>query len=205
MHKKISGIILATAAAALVLGCAPDTGHPDVEDDVELALEQAGFTDVDVSQDRTTGVVTLSGEVQTDADRQRAEQAARTAAGTLIVSNELAVEGEMFDERAADTGFDRDDRFARDDAWVEDRDREFAMNGDDEIEASFEEMLAARQIEEHEDIKFEANNGVLRLSGEVSSSELRAELEELAAQVPNVRQVVNEVEVAEATETVVGN
>jgi hyperosmotically inducible periplasmic protein len=203
MHNKISGFVLATAAAALIVGCQPGD-QPNVERDVETALSQAGFTEVDVQQDRTTGVVTLTGEVESEADRQRAEQAARTAAGTMIVSNEISVMGE-FDDRE---GFAAEQPMRDDDPWGEDRDlqaqdrefraeqdAEFALNGDAEIEASFEQMLT-----EHGhtvEIDFEANDGVLRLSGEVESEQERAELEQMAAAIPNVRQVINELQVSE--------
>lgn len=174
MTSKVTGILAAIAFGAVAVGCAPDReGTEDVSNDVETALSQAGFEDVDVSQDQERGIVTLSGEVDTDADRQRAEQTARSAAGDMIVANEIAVRPQGMEDQAETV----------------------ATNQDDAIESNFEAALAQRQIEQ--DVDFEANNGVLRLSGEVDSPELRRELEELAANVPNVRQVVNEIQVSE--------
>lgn len=173
MNNKVSGIVLALAVAGLASGCAQDEGAPDVQDDVETALNQAGYEDVSVDQDKGRGIVTLSGEVDTEQDRQRAEQAARAAAGSMIVANEIGVRPTGMEGQAEDV----------------------ATAQDDAIESNFEAMLASRQVED--DVDFESNNGVLRLSGEVEDPSLRNELEEMAASVPNVRQVINEIEVAE--------
>ncbi len=173
MNNKVSGIVLALAVAGLAVGCAQDEDAPDVQGDVETALSQAGYEDVSVDQDQGRGIVTLSGEVDTEQDRQRAEQAARAAAGSMIVANEIGVRPEGMEGQAEDV----------------------ATAQDDAIESNFEAMLASRQVED--DIDFESNNGVLRLSGEVNEPTLRNELEEMAASVPNVRQVINEIEVAE--------
>lgn len=174
MNNKVTGIVLALAVAGLATGCAQDQGdQPDVQQDVETALNDAGFEDVSVDQDRDRGIVTLSGEVNTEQDRQRAEQAARAAAGSMIVANEIGVRPEGREGRAEDV----------------------ATAQDDAIESNFEAMLASRQLEG--DVDFESNNGVLRLRGEVDDPNLRNELEEMAASVPNVRQVVNEIEVTQ--------
>jgi len=44
-------------------------------------------------------------------------------------------------------------------------------------------------------IHFKANNGVLTLKRKVKTSELRQQAEQVAANVPNVAKVVNEIEV----------
>jgi osmotically-inducible protein OsmY len=44
-------------------------------------------------------------------------------------------------------------------------------------------------------IDFKSNNGVLTLKGKVKSPEQRQQAEQVAANVPNVAQVVNEIEV----------
>jgi osmotically-inducible protein OsmY len=44
-------------------------------------------------------------------------------------------------------------------------------------------------------VKYSAKNGVLTLIGEVNSQSKRAFVEKMADQVPNVRQVVNELQV----------
>jgi hyperosmotically inducible protein len=47
----------------------------------------------------------------------------------------------------------------------------------------------------HHDVKYSAKNGVLTLTGEVNSQQLRDQAQQLAAAVPNVQQVVNEIQV----------
>jgi osmotically-inducible protein OsmY len=48
---------------------------------------------------------------------------------------------------------------------------------------------------EKQHIRFDAKNGVLTLKGNVNNSDERAQVEKLAAGVPNVQQVVNELDV----------
>ena len=45
------------------------------------------------------------------------------------------------------------------------------------------------------DVRYDVNNGVVTLKGTVPSQDRRASVQKLAAQVPNVKQVVNELEV----------
>jgi len=45
------------------------------------------------------------------------------------------------------------------------------------------------------EVKYHVKNGVVTLSGEVVSQSRRSEVENVATAVPNVRQVVNELEV----------
>jgi hyperosmotically inducible protein len=45
------------------------------------------------------------------------------------------------------------------------------------------------------DVKYDVKNGVVTLKGEVNSQAKRARVEAVAAKVPNVQQVVNELEV----------
>ena len=44
-------------------------------------------------------------------------------------------------------------------------------------------------------MKFDVKNGVVTLTGEVNSKTQRARAEKVASSVPNVKQVVNELEV----------
>jgi hypothetical protein len=51
-------------ALALVSGCSGTTvKSPDVSNSIRTSLDQAGYKDVSVSQDRDKGVVTLGGHV----------------------------------------------------------------------------------------------------------------------------------------------
>jgi osmotically-inducible protein OsmY len=44
-------------------------------------------------------------------------------------------------------------------------------------------------------VKYDVKNGVVTLTGDVGSQAKREQVEKLAASVPNVKQVVNEIEV----------
>jgi len=45
------------------------------------------------------------------------------------------------------------------------------------------------------DVRYDVNNGVVTLKGDVPSQAQRTSVEKLAGQVPNVKQVVNKLEV----------
>ena len=44
-------------------------------------------------------------------------------------------------------------------------------------------------------VKYDVKNGVVTLTGEVNSQSKRAQVEQLASGVPNVRQVVNDLQI----------
>jgi osmotically-inducible protein OsmY len=62
-----------------------------VADSVHTSLDNAGFKDVSVKQDRDKGVVTLKGTVPSEGEKARAESIARAQAGSEVVANEIAV------------------------------------------------------------------------------------------------------------------
>ena len=55
-------------------------------------------------------------------------------------------------------------------------------------------MIIANRLEKQH-ISFDAKNGVLTLKGDVDTSAQRQQVEKLASTVPNVQQVVNELDV----------
>jgi len=67
------------------------------------------------------------------------------------------------------------------------------------IGKNFEASLIGKQLEK--DIKYEVKNGVLTVNGDVNSQNKRHEVEKLAAAVPNVQQVVNQLQVKEQRAT----
>ena len=88
----------------ICFGCAPPRngrsndglfGHEQVarrvSDNIRKSLDQAGYKDVSVSQDRDKGVVTLSGTVATDSDKSQAESIAKAGAGSQVVADQIAV------------------------------------------------------------------------------------------------------------------
>jgi osmotically-inducible protein OsmY len=116
-------------------------------------------------------VVTLTGDVQTEADKQRAEDVTRSFANSLVISNQIGVRPPGFESEA----------------------KKVDSSLDTAIEKNFEAILIGKQL--NQEMKYVAKNGVLTLSGEVESINKRYELEQLAASVPNVKQVVNELQI----------
>ena len=131
---------------------------------------RAGLNDVSVKQDREKSVVTLTGNVPTDDDKIRAESIARSIAGTQVVSNEIGVR-------------------PKEDSTAKKVDSEL----DSGIDKNLEAMLTQHQLKR--DVRYDVTNGVVTLKGDVPSEAQRASVEKLAQQVPNVKQVVNELEV----------
>lgn len=144
---------------------------PDVTQSVRHALDAAGLNSVNVSQDRAKNVVTLSGDVGTDDDKSRAESVAKTSAGNAVIANEIGV------------------RPAGDEST--------AKKVDSELDSGIDKNLEAKLVQHklNHDVKYDVSEGVVTLKGDVPSNNERDSVEKLAKQVPNVKQVVNELEV----------
>ncbi len=165
---------LAVLALSMILaiGCSKNRANsPAMKDNVENSLKQAGYNDINVDEDRDKGVITLKGNVKTPEDKDKAEQTAKAAAGSEIVANELLVAG-------------NDESHAKDVAGA----------SDDAIEARWKEFVKANRLE-NQHIRANAKNGVLTLKGDVDTPEQRMEVEQNAAKIGGVTQVVNELTV----------
>lgn len=164
-----SGLVM--IALALLLACSNATKSPDVSGNVRNALDQAGLHDVSVSQDREKNVVTLKGDVGTDDDKSRAESIAKANAGSAVVANEIGV------RPSSDEGT--------------------AKKVDSALDSGIDKNLEAKLVQHrlNRDVKYDVNNGVVTLKGNVPSEAQRSNAENLAKQVPNVKQVVDELEV----------
>jgi hyperosmotically inducible protein len=151
--------------------CSRNTKSPDVSDNLRKSLDQAGLKSVSVTQDRDKGVVTLTGNVAADADKAQAESIATSIAPGQVVSNQIAVVPPG-GESAAKT-----------------------VNSD--LDAGIEKNLDAALIQNkcHKGVTYDVKSGVVTLNGEVSSQAKRAQVEQVATAVPNVQQVVNELQV----------
>jgi hyperosmotically inducible protein len=147
------------------------TKAPDVTESIRKSLDQAGLKDVSVNQDRDKSVVTLTGQVATDSDKTQAESIARSIAGAQVVADQIAVRPPGAESIARKVDSDLD-------------------NG---IEKNFDAVLVKNKLDS--DVKYDVKNGVIRLTGKVNSQSKRAWVEKLAKTVPNVKQVVNELEV----------
>jgi len=147
------------------------TKSPDVVTSIRQSLDQAGLKDVSVSQDRDKGVVTLTGNTASDADKAQAETIAKSYAGTQVVSDQIAVRpvGDESIAKKVDSDLDKG------------------------IEKNLDAVLVQHKLERA--VKYDVKNGVFTLNGKVNSQSKRAWVQKLATDVPNVKQVVNELQV----------
>jgi len=168
---KLSGHFLALLVVTIMAGCSTNTKSPDVSESIRKSLDQAGFKDVSVSQDRDKGVVTLGGQVPTDEAKSQAESIAKSGAGGQVVANQIAVipPGAKSEVKAVNSDLD------------------------EAIEKNLHAVLTKSKLQR--DVKYEVKNGVVTIKGEVNSQSKRAQAEQLASSVPNVQQVVNELQV----------
>ena len=169
---KLCLAVLILLAVGSLVGCSrTSTKSPDVSDSIRKSLDQAGLKAVSVTQDRDKGVVTLSGNVAADADKAQAESIAKSIATGQVVSNQIAVVPPGAEAEAK------------------------AVNSD--LDAGIAKNLDAALIQNklHKGVKYDVKSGVVTLTGEVSSQSKRAQVEQVASTVPNVKQVVNELQV----------
>jgi hyperosmotically inducible periplasmic protein len=169
------GLLFSSAAvlagAMSVAGC-HSTSHPDEKDAVTSSLKSNSLGEVDVSQDRDKGVMKLSGNVATDAQKQQAATLAQQAAPDYQVANEIGVRPPSADQAGA-----------------------VASDVDKGIEDNFKAAIKAHKALDDQSIHANAKNGTLEIKGSVKTAEQKVEVEKLAKKVPNVQQVVNELEV----------
>ena len=155
-----------------VMGCSgPSSKSPDVSDSIRRSLDQSGLKDVSVSQDRDKGVITLGGNVPVDSDKSQAESIAKSIAAGEVVSDQIAV---------LPAGAESESK---------------TVNSD--LDKAIDKNLDAALIQDklHKGVKYDVKNGVVTLTGEVNSESKRAQVQKVASTVPNVQQVVNELEV----------
>jgi hyperosmotically inducible periplasmic protein len=168
---KLFFILLVLLAAGILAGCSTTAKSPDVSDSIRKSLDQAGLKDVSVSQDRDKGIVTLGGQVASENDKAQAELLAKSLAGAQVLANQIAV---------VPVGVEKDAK---------------AVNSD--LDKGIEENLDAALIQNqmHDKVKYEVKSGVVTLTGEVDSQNKRDNAEKVATGVPNVKQVVNDLQV----------
>ena len=170
--NTVSSALLALAIASTLACSDSPPKAPDVTGDIRHSLDQAGLNDVSVSQDRDKDVVTLTGKVATDDDKAKAESVAKSVAGSEVVSNQIGVRpnGDESNAKKVDSALDSG------------------------IDKNLDAMLIQHKLKR--DVKYDVNNGVVTLKGDVRSQAQRDSVEKLAGQVPNVKQVVNQLEVS---------
>ncbi len=168
---RLSVAILTLVAAGTLAGCSGTAASPDVSESIRKSLDRAGFKDVSVSQDRDKGVVTLGGQVGSENEKAQAESLAKSLAGAQVVADQIAVIPKGVEKEAK------------------------AVNSD--LDEGIEKNLDAALIQNrmHGNVKYEVKSGVVTLTGEVNSQYKRDHAEQVATRVPNVKQVVNDLQV----------
>src|ERR1039457_5816173 len=152
MSKTSSTIRLMWAAIAtatlfgvfMLVGC-NTAQHADVKDAVNSALTSNNLGVVSVSQDREKGVITLTGDVESQDKKELAESVAKQAAPGYVIANQIGV-----------------------------------------------------LPPDAKSISYSATHGSLVLKGSVKTQAQRNEANKLAKAVPNVKEVVNKIEVKPA-------
>jgi hyperosmotically inducible periplasmic protein len=171
-RTKLLFATLTLLAIGATLGCSGASAKsPDVSDNIRNSLDQAGLKNVSVKEDRDKGVVTLGGNVTSENAKSQAESLAKSLAGAQVVADEIAV---------IPVGVEEDAK---------------AVNSD--LDKGIEKNLDAALIQNkmHDNVKYEVKSGVVTLTGEVNSQNKRENAEKVATNVPNVKQVVNDLQV----------
>jgi osmotically-inducible protein OsmY len=158
---------LAAATLIATTACGPRT--PDYEKTADTALSSAALDKVNADYDKDAKTIHLKGTVDTENERQRATDVVQKAVGDgAQVANEVTVANK--DEGIAD-----------------------------DLDSGIENHLG-NLVDQEADLKddaidFDANNGVVTISGTVKSSAERDKVGDLARSQPGVKDVVNSLEV----------
>jgi len=162
---------------AILSACSSREKSPDVRSDIRTSLDKAGLKAVSVDQDRTKGVVTLGGKVPTESEKSQAAAIATSMAGGQVVANQIEVvtPGDESDSKTVNSDLDKG------------------------IEKNLDAALIRKDL--HDNVSYEVKNAVVTLSGEVNSQARRTDVEKTASDVPNVKQVVNNLQVKDQKAT----
>ena len=172
-YKFLTGLVAILASALVVSGCNNKPAHPDEKSAVTNALSTNNLSNVSVSQDQEKGVMTVTGDVASADQKSQAEALVKQAAPDYTVANEIGVrpDGAESQAKAVDSSLDS------------------------AIEDNFKASLKANKHLDDQSIDYSAKNGTLVLKGSVKTAAQKTEAGKLAKEVPNVQQVVNEIEV----------
>ena len=172
LNQLVIGAVVFVAGTFLI-GCHTQSGQPDDKSAVTDTLRNNNLSDVGVSQDREKGVITLTGNVNSQDQKSQAENLAKAAAPTYTIANEIGVRPPGAESQAG----------------------KVASSLDSGIEDNFKAALKAHKNLDDQSIDYSAKNGTLVLKGSVKTAAQKKEAGELAKHVPNVEQVVNEIEI----------
>lgn len=181
-RTRIAVLAACLLSLLLLASCNQKTRHPDVKDAVNTAMTRNNLGVVKVSQDREKGVLTLSGDVETDDQKTQAENVASQAAPGYAISNEIGVRPVGSESQA----------------------KSVDSNLDDGIENNFKAAIKAHKNLDDQSISYNAKNGTLVLKGTVKTGVQKNEAQKLAQNIPNVKEVVNEIKVKPDKDTTAG-
>jgi hyperosmotically inducible protein len=178
MKQDKNGITKAFAIASLaggllIAGCNNNPKYPDSKEAVNNSLTENNLGAIHVSQDQGKGVITLTGTVPSDSQKTQAESVAKQAAPNYTIADEIAVVPPQNADATKAANSDTDDA----------------------IEDSFKADLKKNRNLDDQDISVKSKNGAVVLTGSVKTAAQKREAERLAKHVPNVQQVINELEV----------
>ena len=172
MYAKRLTVAVASLALLIGAGCSQHRANtPSEKKAVVDALKNAGYDKINVDEDRDKGVITLKGDIATQADKEKAEGVARETANNSVIANELMVTG-------ADKGLAK----------------ELNSDNDDAIKARFKEWVAANNMK-NQHVTGDVKNGVLTLTGDVDTTGQREMFEKETAKIEGVSEVVNKLQV----------
>jgi osmotically-inducible protein OsmY len=158
---------LAAAALIATTACGPRTA--DYEKNADNALSSAALDEVEADYDGDAKTIHLTGTVDTESDRQRATDVVQKAVGDgARVANEVTV--------------------ANKDAGIAD-------DFDGGIETRLGNLVDQEADLKDDSIDFESNNGVVTITGAVTSAAERTKVGDLARNQPGVKDVVNSLKV----------
>jgi osmotically-inducible protein OsmY len=170
--------LLAAMVLGTLAGCSTNNRRAsDVTGGIRTSLDQAGLKDVSVKEDIDKGVVTLGGHVAANADKAQAESIAKSMAGAQVVSDQIAVipAGDEHEAKKVNSDLDKG------------------------IEGNLDAALLQGGL--HKNVSYAVKNQVVTLSGQVDSPDKRAQAQTIASAVPNVQQVVNELQIKDLKAT----
>jgi osmotically-inducible protein OsmY len=160
------------AAVLGMAGCSQTHNKKSEADAVKQALEQADLKDVNVSDDTDKNTITLTGTLHSNDAKEHAADVAKSAAPDRTIANEISVQPVGNESQA----------------------KAVTSNLDDGIENNYKAALISKRLNK-QSIRYDAKNGVLTLKGSVKTPAQKAEAERLASNIPNVQQVVDQIEV----------
>ena len=169
---RLSLAMITLIDVGILAGCSETVAKsPDVSDSIRKSLDQEGFKDVSITQDRDKGIVTLGGQVASEDAKAQAQSLAKSLAGAQVVANQIAV---------VPVGVEKEAKAVNSDL-------------DQGIEKNLDAALIVNNM--HDNVKYDVKSGVVTLTGEVNSQNKRNQAEKVASSVPNVKQVVNSLQV----------